>query len=594
MKNKFLIFGLALFSVFLIPDVVSASRKSYMFKFNMDEDKFIKSSDLLKMQQQFPTSDFLNNKSWFVVSTVSGYSFYISNHSDNSLDFYSYYTGSYYNMSIKYDSVYRFDKDFDYLSYSQQSAFYTLYSENTPPGEYVDVNTDKDSLVSIDFPIVASNSTFVLRKVDSDFGSGNKDIAILGKNYSNGSNLIVLPFDEERNILLTDDSYKSSKTYKINSSDYQSVKIPYNVLEGTLDIAKEDKKKTWYEKLFPFFSFISPKTTTISVDNFNYTVTSPVNIPMPVRFYSTNGKKYKKLPSDFTKDNQNFYTTYVDSLNYKDGVRYGYIELDLSSLPDNTEIIFQIEYSSLSLKVGGLELNEDISSLTEFNFSNYYGIALRPKFDYVNSINTYPIFYKGDLAFGYIYNDDTEIASSNDDSKVGSAQRGMSTDKFSKYKLSFLDAQDAANQNIVYNNPYYFIKNLRFNKETNEAIIKYNPNYFELLTYSSSNSAVTGSDGHNYYSPVWSNPAFGTINPDGSTNNSTPIKDSSKSDSVFPNTLEGFISMIPDMIKTLAASFAVIGTMITVVLTNFPPLIVTCLYSTFLLGIIILILKALR
>lgn len=61
-----------------------------------------------------------------------------------------------------------------------------------------------------------------------------------------------------------------------------------------------------------------------------------------------------------------------------------------------------------------------------------------------------------------------------------------------------------------------------------------------------------------------------------------------------PTTLDGFLKKVPELIKTLAASFAIIGTMITVVLEDFPPIIVTCLYSTFLLGIIILILKALR
>ena len=61
-----------------------------------------------------------------------------------------------------------------------------------------------------------------------------------------------------------------------------------------------------------------------------------------------------------------------------------------------------------------------------------------------------------------------------------------------------------------------------------------------------------------------------------------------------PTSLDGFIKKIPEMIKTLAASFSLIGVMITTVFDEFPPLIVTCLYSTFLLGIIILILKALR
>lgn len=595
MKKYLLIFGLFLFSVFLIPNGVFASDKSYMFKFNLNEENYIKSSDLLKMQQQIGSSNY-ENRSWFVVLTDYSYRFYISDNSDNSLNFYAYTTGSYYIMAIATSRYYEFDKDFEYLTSNENASSYQLYVNENEPGLYTNVDTTED-LPSINFKVVASNSTFILTKVGNVFGSGNRDISILGKKYSNGSNAIILPFDEERNILLTSDSYTSSKTYKINSSDYQSVKIPYNVLEGTLESTEKKENLNWFEKIFSFFGFNPVKKTTISVDNFNYTVTSPFEIPMPSRFYSSNGKKYKKLPSDFSEDNQKIYTTYVDSLNYKDGVRYGYIELDLSGLPENTIVTFQIEYSSLSLKLGGLELNEDISTLTEFNFSKYYGIALRPKFDYVNSINTYPVFYKGDLAFGYIYNDDIEIASATDDnSKVGFAQRGTSLDKFSKYKLNFLDVQESISQGLSVNHPYYFIKNLRFSKDEDEAIVKYNSNYFELLTYSSSNMPSLGSDGHNYYSPVWSNPAYGTVNPDGSTNNTTPSKSdsSSKNNFSFPNSLDGFISMIPDMLKTLAASFSVIGLMITTVLTDFPPLIVTCLYSTFLLGIIILILKALR
>lgn len=618
-KSNFLIlFGL-LFSIFLFPKDVFA-KEINAFRFNLDEDNFIDSSTLIRLQElvhKHSTGTFIDfdNSSWYVLRKDGNYYFRVicSNgvtgwkQCDSAIPLSSYTDDNGYTLEIPYMISFNYSENFEFLEYEDQLTFYgdeeyrydVLYSSDNYDNLKIDsdkFNDDPDSAFSIDFPIVASNGVFALQnkvtltKDKSDF----KYLSIQGKpDYQNGNSsksYIILPFDEERNILLTDDSYGSSKKWTFNSNDFTAVKISYDVLQGTVEQRIEKEDLVWWEKFIKFFGYKPTESKIINVDNFIYTVSSSVNLPAPQRFYSTNGKKYKKLPSDFSGANTNFYTKLVDTLNYDDGVRKGYILIDLSSLPADTEVTFEIEYSTLSLDLKGIEKTDDIDSLTEFDFSNYYGVALVPKFDYLTSYYRYPIYYQGSLLFGSLYNDDIESLDKTKGWKVDSP------DKFSKFLFDLTGHQSAVEQGLARDYAYLFIKNLNFGKENNTAKIKYNPQNFEILTFSSGNSSVQASDGHSYWSPVWDEDDidFGSVDEDGSVNGIGPPAGVDPVPSLFPTTLEEVLAMIPDLFKDMINAFGLVGTIFTSALSSFPPIITTGLYSVFILGILILIIKCLK
>lgn len=611
-SNYLLLFGL-LFSIFLFPKDVFA-KEINAFRFNLDEDNYIDSATLIRLQELVKSQEDGNyvdfdKSSWYVLHKDDSYYLRIycrSNSSngtcDNVIPLSSYMYSNEYTLELVYTYSYEFDDNFNFVQYldeptNNQKRRDVLYSADNYDVFKIDSSTfdeNPESAYSIDFDIVASNSTFALqnRVAPTGYISNYKYVSIQNKPDfqidRSSKSYIILPFDEERNILLTDDSYGSSKKWTFNSNDFTAVKISYDVLEGTLKQTVEKEDLNLWDKFIKFWGYTPTETRIISVDNFNYTVSSSVNLPPPQRFYSTNGKKYKKLPSDFSGSNTNFYTKYVDTLNYDDGVRKGYILIDLSTLPADTEVTFEIEYSTVSLDLKGIEKTDDIDSLTEFDFSNYYGVALVPKFDYLTSFYRYPIYYQGSLLFGSLYNDDIESLDKTKGWKVDSP------DKFSKFLFDLTGHQSAVEQGLTRDYAYLFIKNLNFGKENNTAKIKYNPQNFELLTFSSGNSSVQSSSGHSYWAPVWDEDDidFGSVDEDGSVNGIGPPKDD---DSFwFPTTLEEVLAMIPELFKDMINAFGLVGTIFTSALSSFPPIITTGLYSVFILGILILIIKCLK
>ena len=611
-SNFFILFGL-LFSIFLFPKDVFA-KEINAFRFNLDEENYIDSATLIRLQelvkgQQDGSYVDFDNSSWYVLKKDGSYYIRIycrSNGSngtcDNVIPLSSYMHNDEYTLELVYTYSYEFDEDFNFVEYlnaptNNQKRYDVLYSADNYDVFKIDSSTfdeDPESAYSIDLDIVASNSTFALQNRVAPVGyiSNYKYVSIQNKPDfqidRSSKSYIILPFDEERNILLTDDSYGTSKKWTFNSNDFTAVKISYDVLQGTVEQRVEKKDLAWWEQFIKFFGYTPTESKIINVDNFIYTVSSSVDLPIPQRFYSTNGKKYKKLPNDFSGSNTNFYTKYVDTLNYDDGVRKGYILIDLSSLPANTDVTFEIEYSTISLDLKGIEKTDDIDSLTEFDFSNYYGIALVPKYDYLTSYYRYPIYYQGSLLFGSLYNDDIESLDKTKGWKVDSP------DKFSKFLFDLTGHQSAVEQGLTRDYAYLFIKNLNYGKEDNTAKIKYNPQNFEILTFSSGNSSVQASDGHSYWSPVWDEDDidFGSVDEDGSVNGIGPPKDD---DSFwFPTTLEEVLAMIPDLFKDMINAFGLVGTVFTSALSSFPPIITTGLYSVFILGILILIIKCLK
>lgn len=623
-RNRFIypIFFIILFGIFIIPKDTFA-KEINAFRFNLDEDNYIESSTLIRLQELVKKQNSIgklidfDKGSWYVLKKDGSYFFRIkclgneSNSScDNVIPLSSYTDSKGYHVELAYNYSYEFNEDFEFVEFLDRDTYYgdyeyrydVLYSADNYDNLKIDSSSfdeDPSNAFSIDFPIVASNSTFALQNkaVLARDISSFKYISIQNKpNFQedrNSKSYVILPFDEERNILLTDDSYGRSKKWTFNSNDFTAVKISYDVLEGTLESIENKKDNlAWWEKFLSWFGYSPKDKVTLNVDNFIYTISSPVDIPIPQRFYSTNGEKYKKLPSDFTGSNTNFYTKYVDTLNYQDGVRKGYILIDLSTLPANTEVTFEIEYSTISLDLKGIEKTDDIDSLTEFDFSNYYGVALIPKYDYLTSYYRYPIYYQGSLLFGSLYNDDIE---SLDKTK---GWKSDSQDKFSKFLFDLTPHQSAVEQGLTRDNAYLFIKNLNFGKENNTAKIKYNSQNFELLTFNSSNSSVTSSNGHNYWSPVWDDKDldFGSVDEDGSVNGIGPPNGSGSNPvpSPFPTSLDEVLSMIPDLFKDMANAFGLVGTIFTTAMSSFPPIIVTGLYSVFILGILILIIKCLK
>ena len=61
-----------------------------------------------------------------------------------------------------------------------------------------------------------------------------------------------------------------------------------------------------------------------------------------------------------------------------------------------------------------------------------------------------------------------------------------------------------------------------------------------------------------------------------------------------PTSLEDLLLMIPKMLKQMVSAFAVVGTIFTIAMSSFPPIITVGLYSVFILGILILIIKCLK
>lgn len=69
---------------------------------------------------------------------------------------------------------------------------------------------------------------------------------------------------------------------------------------------------------------------------------------------------------------------------------------------------------------------------------------------------------------------------------------------------------------------------------------------------------------------------------------------SSSSESDFPKSLSDYIAMIPDLLGQMATAFSLVGTIFTIAMSSFPPIITAGLYSVFILGILILIIKCLK
>lgn len=69
---------------------------------------------------------------------------------------------------------------------------------------------------------------------------------------------------------------------------------------------------------------------------------------------------------------------------------------------------------------------------------------------------------------------------------------------------------------------------------------------------------------------------------------------SSSSESDFPKSLSDYIAMIPDLLGQMATAFSLVGTIFTIAMAGFPPIITAGLYSVFILGILILIIKCLK
>ena len=607
-SNYLILFGL-LFSIFLFPKDVFAKQIN-AFRFNLDEENYIDSATLIRLQEVVKTNgrvsgyvDF-DKDSWYVLKKDDTYYFRfltVGANSDLNIPLSSYMYDNKYTLELSYHYSWEISDTFDFIkfvdinvnNYPKHDILYTADNYDELKIDSNDFDSNPESAFSIDFPIVASNSVFTLQNIyDDRYRNESTYVSIQNKSdfYSTHSSTsyLILPFDEERHILLTDDSYGTSKRWTFNSNDFTAVKISYDVLEGKLEQSVEKEDLSLWEQFLKWWGYNPVEKVTVNTDNFIYTVSSSVDLPPPQRFYSTNGKKYKKLPSDFSGANTNFYTKLVDTLNYDDGVRKGYILIDLSSLPADTEVTFEIEYSTISLDLKGIEKTDDIDSLTEFDFSNYYGVALVPKFDYLTSYYRYPIYYQGSLLFGSLYNDDIESLDKTKGWKVDSP------DKFSKFLFDLTGHQSAVEQGLTRDYAYLFIKNLNFGKENNTAKIKYNSQNFELLTFSSGNSSVQSSSGHSYWAPVWDEDDidFGSVDDDGSVNGIGPPKDD---DSFwFPTTLEEVLAMIPELFKDMINAFGLVGTIFTSALSSFPPIITTGLYSVFILGILILIIKTLK
>lgn len=430
-----------------------------------------------------PTGDFAtyenfyNLGSYFVVYNGTYYAFYY-NYTDY-LPLWSYVNSSGYHLEIPYSYVVYFNSDFTFHSFDGNYGYYTIYTSGT----YSHLQ-DSENLFQMNFNLIAGNHDFKLfnRGNTTQSYNSNFETTFYRVNGYKLKDIILSPFNDYG--LIDNQDYSQTLTYTFNSNDSTGVKIFYDVLEGSVTNTTYEVSNNWFKR---FFGIKDKITTTIDTDNFSYYVTSTNEILSPVRYYTDKKKEnYKRLPRDTELLKGTSFSANVNTLNYNDGVRGGYIYFDLSSAPADTIITLTVEYNPISLKFRGLEKSDSFDSLTEVNLKDYYAAALIPKFNLNENFYSFPIYYKGNAGFSYGGN----LKTSTDTSFHGIAS-GNSSD-YSKFlidfsKLSVVDGDSL----IYYNKPYVYIRNLSLG---NDLFIRYNSSYFDITYFTSDNSCQVVND----------------------------------------------------------------------------------------------------
>lgn len=309
-------------------------------------------------------------------------------------------------------------------------------------------------------------------------------------------------------------------------------------------------------------------------------------------------------------DNLSYLNLKIGADTYKAYFFYGYNDVEVMNS--------KFDISNLGLhKV----VPEDDSKFTEDYLKNLYSIYFKNggssflQYDEIVSKLPYFTLYKADKAAQYVitfsYSDKIMLRLSGDSTRV--EQRiPLSSDLPNKlgsltFFSNYLNKEDKI---IIFNlsvnlpsDPMYQYDDMFFtiSDSTDQFTLNGVPYYqtIEFSRYFDSSKYLNGFDS------LLNNDNFFTSNSnlfDSSGNNLDYLNKQDISNSggnngngfEVPSDLGDILDMIPKMLADMVSAFSVVGTIFTTAMFSFPPIITVGLYSVFILGILILIIKCLK
>ena len=491
------------------------------------------------------------------------------------------------NVGYYYDVGYSFfnESELKSIFYDGYYGWIDLNVNNSDfPYEYTyqDLNISNDSLPDLYYPIYSTNRSVKWVELNQ-----TRELNIykfletyITKNYDiDTSALVYLPikslnseiggtFRHPYSTEETDpsDNYgnKTSMVFSINSSDYSSLKIKYNV--------DKSLKLNWWENDW-IFAFQPDKEYKEKADWLNIEINSTSSISYPRR-YSGRGSgsdiEYTKELNDFGDSVlSSVYKANITSLGGSTGVVSGYFDFDLRDLPDDTIITILFEYDSRYVSFEPIELPE--GDLTEYDMTGKYAIGLVPKF--VTSNNNFSLLYQGIFTTYYAFNADVY--------NVKDAETISSSDSYSKKILSFSNFSDSEK----YEKPIFYMINNNSTDSSSVAKIKYNATYFELLVYNTAEDVMTSTyTGHIYGPPGLNYNSTGSGLNDDTDNNIGGIN-------FDLNTL---LSELPKTISTMGLAFTSIGQCVFIAFSSLPELVQAVLIFSLTITVIFVAIKLIR
>lgn len=508
---------------------------------------------------------------------------------------YDIASGTDYDFSVLvgfyYDSWYSFNNILE-PTLKETKGFYSMVDKNVNntdmiyeykfPNSFLSTNTD---LPNLKYTILSTNRSF--KWVSSKDSTYNAEgwactyeyfIKQFAKNYfySIVSNLDVYDIELKtfnskvgnvfRHPYSTEETNKqesdiSSTIFSINSSNYSSFRINYNILK-TLN-------KSWWDKLWDFgYNYADERKDSIKIF---VSATSPISYPRRYSNYAKGSSlELTKEPNDFGDTVLSTeYTAYISDLGGQDGVKNGYFDFDLRGLPENTIITVRIYYYDDFVEFEPIELPE--TNFVEYDLTGKYAVGLVPKFTYSN--NKFSLLYQGNFTTYYAFNSNTY--------NVYDSEIIKSLDTYSKKLISFSNFKDTE----IYEKPIFYIMNNLYTDDTQVSKIKYNPDYFELLVYNSIEDVIISEyTGHSYSSPSQNYNSSGSgINDSNNSSESNSILDFSN---LFTN--------LPGFIVGLGSAFTALGTCIMIAFSSLPEMVQSVLWFCLLVSAIVLVIKLLK
>ena len=558
-------------------------------------DKYLSTHSTVETYNEF----YLNNGYFIAIGPDGEYGIYYdfsgNDYIYGSTVYFNYdiYGGTNYDYSVLvgfyYDSWYSFNNILE-PTLVNTKGFYSMVDKNIHNTDFIydykfpnDFKTSNVDLPILKYTILSTNRSFKwISSLDETRNAGGwictyssfiKDF-LSNYVYSSVSNLDIYdielktfnskPGNVFRHPYSTEESNKqdsniSSTIFSINSSNYSSFQINYNILK-TLN-------KSWWDKLWSSGSaYVDERKDSIKIF---ISATSPISYPRRYSNYQKGSNlELTKEPNDFGDTVLSTeYTAYISDLGGDKGVKNGYFKFDLRGLPENTIITVRIYYYDDFVEFEPIELPE--TNFIEYDMTGKYAVGLIPKFTYSN--NKFSLLYQGNFTTYYAFNSNTY--------NVYDSEIIKSLDSYSKKIISFSNFKDTT----VYEKPIFYIMNNLYTDDSQVSKIKYNPDYFELLVFNSIEDVVVSTySGHSYSSPSQN------YNSSGSGINDTIDSPTSIFD--FSN----LFTNLPNFIVGLSSAFTALGTCIIIAFSSLPEMVQSVLWFCLLVSAIVLVIKLLK